>query len=347
MKRLINALHKEVGKFLYIAAFASILASCDSILDYDEGDCSVEYRVRFKYDYNMKYANAFANEVKRITLYAFDASGNFVYQRTEEGEILAQDDYAMTVDIEPGNYRLVVWATLNDGSYAIPLLTPGESNIEELSVKTNRMIQTRADNGETENLVNSKLASLWHGECLQTFTQTERQVVVTVPLVKDTNTFRIILQQMQGKQLSHEQFEFSIYDDNGWLNYDNSLLKDFELTYRPFYTTSGGITRADATDGETTQISTAIAEISVGRLIAEKNPRLRITNKETGATVLAMPLIKFLLLTKPSEHTLSAQEYLDRQDEYAMTFFLDQNLAWLQTEIIINGWIIRLSDQDL
>lgn len=347
MKRLINALHKESGKFLYIITFISILASCDSILDYNEGDCSVEYRIRFKYDYNMKYANAFANEVKRVTLYAFDTDGKFVYQRTEEGETLGQDDYSMKVDIEPGNYRLVVWASLNDGSYEIPILTPGESDIEELTVKTNRIIQTHADNGESVNLVNSRLSPLWHGECLHTFTRAKRQEVITVPLVKNTNTFRIILQQMRGLQLIDNHFEFSIYDDNGWLNYDNSLLEDSELTYRPFYTTSGGITRAAATDGETTQISTAIAEISVGRLIAEKNPRLRITNKETGATVLAMPLIKFLLLTKPTEHALPAQEHLDRQDEYSMTFFLDQNLAWLQTEIIINGWIIRLNDQDI
>lgn len=348
MKRIINTLQKEASRILYLIAFACILTSCDSILNYDEGDCSVEYRVQFKYDHNMKYANAFAQEVKRITLYAFDQDGKFVYQRTEEGSILAQDNYSMKVDIEPGDYHLIAWATLDDGSFAIPLLTPEQSDINELTVKTNRMVQTRAANGDAINLVNTNLASLWHGESVQTFTRAGKQNIITIPLIKNTNTFRIILQQMQGVPMDVNQFEFSIYDDNGWLNYDNSLLKDTELTYQPYYKTSGSITRAAKTsDEETTQISTAVAEIKVGRLIAEKNPRLRITNKETKEVILSIPLIDYLLLTKPQEHNMTAQEYLDREDEYSMTFFLDPNLAWLKTEIIINDWTIRLNDTEL
>ncbi|WP_288326323.1 FimB/Mfa2 family fimbrial subunit, partial [uncultured Phocaeicola sp.] len=42
--------------------------SCDSILDEDDVDCSVEYRVKFKYDYNMKYADAFSREVSSVAL---------------------------------------------------------------------------------------------------------------------------------------------------------------------------------------------------------------------------------------------------------------------------------------
>ena len=36
----------------------SAIVSCGSILDEEDVDCSVEYRVKFKYDYNMKYADA-------------------------------------------------------------------------------------------------------------------------------------------------------------------------------------------------------------------------------------------------------------------------------------------------
>ena len=41
----------------------SAIVSCGSILDEEDVDCSVEYRVKFKYDYNMKYADAFSREV--------------------------------------------------------------------------------------------------------------------------------------------------------------------------------------------------------------------------------------------------------------------------------------------
>lgn len=347
MKRIINILQRKASSLILLSGLVLANSSCDSILNYDEGDCSVEYRVRFKYDYNMKYANAFANEVERVTIYAFDENGRFVYQRTEEGDILKADDYSMKVEIDPGNYHLVAWAGLTDESYAIPLLTPGKSNLNELTVKTNRIVQTRAANGDAINLVNEELAQLWHGESLQTLTRAGKQNVITIPLVKNTNRFKIILQQMEGEALDVDNFEFSIYDDNGWLNYDNSLLKDNELTYQPYRTTEGSVTRSPKTNEETTPISVATAEITVNRLIAAKNPKLRITNKETGDAVLSIPLIDFLILTKPSNHQMGEQEYLDRQDEYSMTFFLDKYRQWLKTEIIINGWTIRMDDIDI
>ena len=49
---------------------------------------------------------------------------------------------------------------------------------------------------------------------------------MTVPLVKNTNTIRIILQQMDGVTVEVDKFEFTITDDNGLMNYDNKLLED-------------------------------------------------------------------------------------------------------------------------
>ena len=345
MKRFIYTLQHKASQLLLLSILACS-TSCNSVLNYDEGDCSIEYRVRFKYDYNMKYANAFANEVERVTLYAFDKEGKFVYLKTDEGQMLKSEDYTMKVDIDPGEYRLIAWAGLTNESYAIPLLAPGISDIEELTVKTNRITQTRAANGEPINLVSEKLASLWHGECTQTLTRAGQQKEIVVSLVKDTNSFRIVLQQMQGKSLNADMFEFSIFDDNGWLNYDNSLLADKMLTYQPHFRTAGSVTRADG--GDTTPVSVVVAEITVNRLIADKNPRLRITNKETGAVVLSIPLVDYLLLTQQEGHKdMTPQEYLDRQDEYSLTFFLDENTMWLNTEIIINGWTIRNNSTDL
>lgn len=336
---------------LTIALLGCAVASCDSILDFEEGDCSIEYRVRFKYDYNMKYANAFANEVKTVTLYAFDEEGKFVYQRTEEGDILKADDYSMKVDIEPGDYNLVAWAGLDNKSFAIPLLTPGVSDIDELTVKTNRIINTRAGE-EGSYIVNSKLSSLWHGQRLKISTRAWQEKIITVPLVKNTNTLRIILQQMEGSKVDVEKFDFAIYDDNGWMNYDNSLLKDKTLTYLPYYRAQGSTATAtrsisDDYKEETTEISVAVAQIAVARLMADKNPQLRITNKETGKAVLSIPLVQYLLLTKQEIHDMDPQEYLDRQDEYSMTFFLDSNMGWLNATIIINGWTIRLNESEL
>lgn len=351
MKQILNNLQKKTSQMLTLALLACATSSCNSVLDFEEGDCSIEYRVRFKYDYNMKYANAFANEVKTVTLYAFDEEGKFVYQRTEEGDILKADNYSMLVDIEPGDYDLVAWAGLDDQSFAIPLLTPGVSDIDELTVKTNRIINTRA-NEEGSYVVNSKLSSLWHGQSIKVSTRAWQEKTITVPLVKNTNTMRIILQQMQGSKVEVDKFDFAIYDDNGWMNYDNTLLQDNTLTYQPYYkaqgsTNSGTRAMSDSYEDETTDISVAVAQITIARLLVDKKPRLRITNKETGEVVLSIPLVDYLLLTKQEIHDMDPQEYLDRQDEYSMTFFLDDNMDWLSTTIIINGWTIRLNESEL
>ena len=44
---------------------------------------------------------------------------------------------------------------------------------------------------------------------------------------------------------------------------------------------------------------------------------------------------------------MSDQEYLDRQDEYNMTFFLNENNEWISSSININGWTIVLNDSDM
>ena len=93
---------------------------------------------------------------------------------------------------------------------------------------------SRAEDGTA--IVNSKLSSLWHGEVTkQSFSRAATSQVVTVPLVKNTNSIRIILQQMDGVTVDVDNFEFTITDDNGLMNYDNKLLKDETLTYYPYY----------------------------------------------------------------------------------------------------------------
>lgn len=44
---------------------------------------------------------------------------------------------------------------------------------------------------------------------------------------------------------------------------------------------------------------------------------------------------------------MSDQEYLDRQDEYNMTFFLDEHNQWINSVILINSWRVVLSNVDV
>ena len=134
MKQIFTSIQKEANKILLITILAGTMAACDSVLNYDDGDCSIEYCVKFTYDYNMDGKDYFARDVKTVTLYAFDDNGNLAYQKVEEGEILADGSYAMKLDIDDQQYHLIAWAGLDDQSFAYPLLTPGVSKLSDLTV---------------------------------------------------------------------------------------------------------------------------------------------------------------------------------------------------------------------
>ena len=70
-----------------------------------------------------------------------------VYFKTDQGEIQADGNYAMKLDIEPGEYHLIAWAGLDNQSFAVPVLYPQTSQITELKVKTLReeFVPTRSE----------------------------------------------------------------------------------------------------------------------------------------------------------------------------------------------------------
>ena len=82
--------------------------------------------------------------------------------------------------------------------------------------------------------------------------------------------------------------------------------------------------------------------------LAAVQDRAIVTTNDKGEKVLSIPLIDYALLVKGHyNREMSDQEYLDRQDEYNMTFFLDENGHWANSTIIINDWQIVLNDADL
>ena len=96
-----------------------------------------------------------------------------------------------------------------------------------------------------------------------------------------------------------------------------------------------------------TEIGVAMAELTVGRLVKGHRPILNVCNTQ-GDKVLSIPLIDYALLIKGHYNSsMSDQEYLDRQDEYNMTFFLDKQDNWVNSSILINSWRVILDDVDI
>ena len=90
----------------------SALSSCGMIYE-DEGDCNTYCDVRFVYDRNMEFADAFASKVEAVDLYVFDADGKFLRQVSERGDALKADGYRMPLDLQPGRYTVLAWCGLD------------------------------------------------------------------------------------------------------------------------------------------------------------------------------------------------------------------------------------------
>lgn len=319
-------------------------SSCSTIYE-DNSDCYHCFRVRFKYDMNMKFADAFANTVSYVTLYVYDAeTGELVHKQAEGGEALTQEGYTMTLTgLEPGTYDLLAWCGdgLHDGNFSVPSQDYGEM------VEANICTMGREEGGK----ITSDVGQLYHGFQRVTFEDNYYPQTQTLALTKNTNTVRVVLQHLSGVDVEPDYFRFEIKDENGVMAHDNSLVEDEILTYSPWSVTAGsaGIDADIYQMKSQTSVSVALAEFTVGRLMEDENPVLSIYNVLEGdKKVLSIPLKDYALLVKGYYNkNMSDQEYLDRQDEYNLTFFLDEHGNWLTSQVIINSWHLVFQNSEL
>lgn len=321
--------YDRVMRTVLLALAGAALASCDSLIFDDRDDCRTDLRLKFRYDWNMKFADAFAHEVKTVHVRAYDESGQLVLDKTDSGAALAADGYTMSVDeLQPGvKYDFHVWAEGEDRGDSYDF---GPSTAEQ---------QLTARLSRTDATVSSDLTPLFHGRLTgQSFERKyDTAQTIEIPLTKDTKNIKVVLQELNGGQkVDPADFTLTITDDNGYLNYDNSLLADERLTYLPWSVSTG---EAGVDEGDT-KVEALVAEFSVNRLVKDGHaPRLTVADK-SGATVLSIPLIDYFLLVKGNYNSsMSDQEYLDRQDTYDLVFFISRG-AWIRTYIYINSWRI-------
>ena len=341
---------------LLLGAFS--FSACDRVI-YDQEvseDCSVA--VRFRFDFNLKYADAFRNEVKSVALYVFDKNGRLVTKATESGVPLTREDYALEIPgLKTGIYDVVAWCGLEDtNTFEVPDVTTKE----DLLCRIKTSVRTKAQ----ETVSDKWLGGLYYGyvENADLINLPRGSVnTIVIPLVKDTNSVTVLLQAVtEGMDdvdvLKPEMFDFAIYDYNAELGWNNSIVNFAPLTYLPFNTKQGSITLNDGTE----VLTAAVAEFAVSRLVkrTENNPRLVITQRSNGKVVFDIPIIDYFLMVKSHYvQSMPDQEYLDRQDEYSVAIFLEYKKGpgpgpdpegyYVAASVYINGWHIVLMNTDL
>lgn len=332
---------------------ACILAvSCDSMIYDEEGDCDPHYKVRFKFDRNLNYADAFAVAVEEVTLYVADAeTGKIVWQRHESGEALRSGSYLMDVDVPPGNYNLVAWAGKgHTTSFDVTDATDYTDLQCRLLGRQQHPVLPLEGSASKEDL-----GDLFHGKLTaQKFPNDQGTHIYTIDLTKDTNYVHIVLQHLSGEPVD-ENFTFTVTEENGLMDWDNSLMADEPIVYYAHTVRNGfaGVEvpdyRGDGQGNESraiTQVSACVADITMGRLMADRKAMVQIYNRD-NERVASIPLVDYALMTKGRHAHLSDQDYLDHRDDYSMVLFLDDNGRWMKTVIYINSWMKVVRDIDL
>lgn len=314
-----------------------IFNSCNTIWTGEE-ICDQGLMLRFVYDYNMEFADAFSNKVDCITLFVYDDQGNHLSTHTETTSVLKEEGYRMTLDLDEGDYQLVAYGGLACDESSFEFVDP---SVTRASVYTDR--QVRMKDGEN----GTRLHDFFYGAADVTVIN-NRYEEATLPLMKNTNNIRVVLQQLNGDPVSSDNFTFSITDDNTLFSYDNSLIADGKITYAPWM--QGQASTGTMDDGETSgqkDVVVAFAEFSTSRLVTYNSPRLIIRRKDASTDIVNIPLNNYLLLLKSSQYSeMGRQEFLDRESDWSLIFFLDANMSWINTHIIINDWVVRLNHME-
>lgn len=354
-----------LARLLPPIAAACALAACDSLIYEGEGeDCDPVHVVRFVYDMNLKHADAFPAEVRSVDLYVFDKAGRLAAAVSRDVDPAAAKDFAIELrGLEPGRYDLLAWCGVKGSKhFAVNHLGVADPALPDHTCRINALDEGQPDTAH----VREDIFRLYHGRLDDVdMTQDEGHYQDTVYLTKDTNLVRVVLQHLSGAPMEKDDYDFRIIDHNGLYAADNSLMPHKEIVYHPWSVRSAEAAfdsdyqpkapAARGEDGPQTSASAVVAEFTVGRLMADRKDKalLSVRRASDGREIIRMPLIQYMLMVKgeyrlpDGASPMGDQEFLDRQDEYPMTFFLDERDNWLQACIYIHSYRIVLNQSEI
>ncbi|MCH5237528.1 MAG: FimB/Mfa2 family fimbrial subunit [Muribaculaceae bacterium] len=336
-----NAFIRTIVKSLLVGLIMIGAASCESIYD-KEQNCDPVYRLRFVFDMNMDYADAFSSKVNSVSLYVFEAStGDLKATYNESGAVLKKEGYTMLLDLNPGDYEFIAWCGLegNEGHFNV---SQEISNLRDIGCS---ITKDRDSNGKA--IVDKELYSLFHGRLKAELPDDREEHLYTMSLVKNTNNVNLSIQEISGKSLDPSRFTVKLRANNGIMDYDNSVLDDEEIEYSP-YRIKGGSAHVGTKGEEDNTHDLVLAEMSTARLIAKSNPSVEIYDNEKESTVYSIPLVKWALMLKSEQYSyMGDQEYLDREDEFNIILYVNEtpdDADYLAVSVLINSWRIVLNN---
>lgn len=172
----------------------------------------------------------------------------------------------------------------------------------------------------------------------------------TLSLIRDTKHLNISLREIDHpEQVSHEDYDITIIDDNTVLDCENNLVAPADsVVYRPY----AQWTSVVESDGQTTADYSAHYDLMFNRLrynpTTQNNAVLCIRKKATG-DVIALFNLPYILCQGRMAYEIynyQPQEYLDREYDYRLELFLKdgrwQEGAYLAICVNALAWAKRI-----
>lgn len=334
----------SITRSLSLLALPFLFYSCGSVFD-DLDPCPEGMRLRFVYNHNLEEANSFPSQVDCLTVHIYDSAERLVKTVTESSDVLADENYRMDIDLPAGDYTAVAY-----GGIACD-----ESSFSHTSDMGFGAQLSSITMGLNEGHAGRRLHDLFQGRLSFTVeADTPTYGEATLPMMKLTNHYRILLHKTDGTPTDGNDFDFFIEDSNSLLDHLN-MPATHDLTRYDSYV-KGAVQIKDVepdqkpdevrADEENTS-TMAFAELSTPRLWLGNRPILTIYSHEAKRNVLRMPLNELLLLEKGEFDKWTNQEYLDRCSNWRLTLFLNSDYTWSQTVVIVNGWTVRINNLEM
>ncbi|MDE5849103.1 MAG: FimB/Mfa2 family fimbrial subunit [Muribaculaceae bacterium] len=329
---------KKIIALAIVIATTLNFTSCDRLHE-NLQPCPQGVRLRFVYDYNMEFANAFPSQVDCLTLLIYDQAGRYVGTRTAFPPETADENWRMTIDLPAGKYHFEAYGGIScDKSSFDFLTTPAQTTLTELQVALNPSFLTSPEG--------KALHHLYWGDLeieVPEFGDGTDYTEDTLYMKKDTNDIRVLLANLNNTPINEEDFEFRLITDNTLLDYKNDIVQTEETTYWPW--SHGNLSAGVLPNGQ--EATFAYAEISTSRLVKGNPTTLLITRKKDGKEVVKVPLINILLLYKSDRYPdMQPQEFLDRESRWNVTFLITGDDVWMRATIVVNDWIVRYNNAE-
>jgi Protein of unknown function (DUF1812). len=202
----IYTLLANIYKYTFYIIFSLIIVSCGSIFD-GEGDCDPKYIVKLKYDMNIKFADAFSNEISSISAYLFNENGEFIKREDYMKNHLDTCDNSYNLNVLPGKYKLVIFGNaIDNNAFSITDISK-DMHISTLNCKLKR----KNVKSNVLSVVDEDISPLFHCFINEiTLPDKEGTHIVDASMTKNNNIIRVMLQNISGKTLKADDFIFTI-----------------------------------------------------------------------------------------------------------------------------------------